>query len=209
MRTRYLPAAALAVANSAIQLLGVLVWGWPIGNVLLLLWVENVLITLAAIIRVMSVVPEPGESLAGSKASASFGLFFFTLVHGVFSVVLGFIAGLDLSMTWFVWPVVILIVRYVVEAVTTFSRVPRPRTVEAAHGFAMGRILMLHLAIIASGGVMVIGFGQAHRDRTNAAEVLPVIALAVVLVIKTIADVMSLGRDPNRESSFKFNSGSD
>lgn len=204
MDSRYLPAATLAVVNSLIQLLGVLVWDWPIGNVFLLLWVENVLITIVAIGRVLSVRPEPGTSLTSSKVSTSFSLAFFTLIHGAFSFVLAFVTGLDLGAMWFTLPLIVLAVRYVVEALGTFSRVEAPRTVAQAHGFAMGRILMLHVAIIACWGVVIVGLTDRDSPLASLPLSLPQLALVVLLIIKTVAEVMSLGRDPNRESSWKF-----
>ena len=59
MNSRYLPAAGLAIVNSLVQLVGVLAFGWPIGNIFLLLWAENVIITLVAIVRMAGVRDAP------------------------------------------------------------------------------------------------------------------------------------------------------
>lgn len=202
MNSRYLPAAGLAIVNSLVQLVGVLAFGWPIGNIFLLLWAENVIITLVAIVRMAGVRDAP-DGGAATKASTSFSLLFFCLVHGIFSGALAFMTGLDLTMTMFWAPLILLVIRYVVEVVGWYSRGERPATISEAHGFAMRRVVMLHVAIIACGTVMVLGL--TRRDTLPEwLPSLPVLALTVLLVIKTIAEVYSMRLGPNAPTNWKF-----
>ena len=71
MRTQSLRLVLLAILNSIVQFLGVLLWRWPIGNVFLLFWVENVIITIMSIARVAAVPRGGGGELAGKLIASS------------------------------------------------------------------------------------------------------------------------------------------
>lgn len=204
--SRYLPAIGLAIINSLVQLVGVLLFGWPIGNIFLLLWIENVIITLVAIARMAAVRNAP-DGGAAAKISTSFGLLFFCLVHGGFSVTLAFATGFDPTVTMFVAPLILLVVRYLVEVVGWYTRDERPATISEAHGFAMRRVIMLHISIIACWGVIIFGTVQSMQGGlpTWWPDIsLPLLALGILLVIKTIADIHSIKLGPNAPTAWKF-----
>lgn len=79
----------LAVVFAAFPVVGVLLRGWDVGEVVLLYWCENVIIGIWTVARMLTTATAP---LAGRLATAAFftvhfGIF--CLVHGVFIV--GFI----------------------------------------------------------------------------------------------------------------------
>lgn len=206
MHSRNLSVIAMTIANSLIQLLGVLAWGWPIGNIFLLLWIENVIITLIAIGRVMSVTMVPGKDIGGSKLAITFTMAIFCFVHGVFSVVLAFMTGLDLTPFYFMFPLVVLVVRYSVEGVGWLVRGQRPDTIAQAHGFAMRRIIMLHFVIIACWFVMVFGLIATPLWGVRLPMSPALLALVILLIIKTWGEVASLRSDANAASTRQFSS---
>ncbi|MBB1483742.1 hypothetical protein H5392_07690 [Tessaracoccus sp. MC1865] len=204
MNSRYLPAIGLAVINSAVQLVGVLAFGWPAGNIFLLLWIENLIITLVAIVRMAGVNGAPdGDGRA--KTNIATRLLLGTFVHGVFSGILAVWSGVELTLAMFAAPFVLLVVRYAVETVTWYVRDERPTTLSQAHGFAVRRVVMLHFAIIVCWMVMVFGTVQEQLNGLpSGLPPLPLLALSALLVIKTIAEVRAIRRGPNAGTSWKF-----
>ncbi len=195
---------ALTIINSLVQLLGVLVWGWPIGNIFLLLWIENVIITVIAVSRVATVREMPGKDIGGGRMTISFAMGLFCVVHGVFSMILAVMTGLDLSPSLFLFPLIMLIVRYIVEGVGQLRHPSRPETVPQAVGFATRRIIMLHFVIIACWFVMIFGLVGTTLFHVALPVSPALLALVILLVIKTWAEVASLRHGPNTASSWRF-----
>jgi hypothetical protein len=195
MRTQSLRLVLLAILNSIVQFLGVLLWRWPIGNVFLLFWVENVIITIMSIARVAAVPRGGGGELAG-KLIASSVLAIFAVVHGAFTVALALATGLNLGAAFFAVPVVVLILRYAVEALGWFGpRAPRPSSIDDGYRFALRRIVTLHIAIMASWFVLVFGIIRLVQDGGAASPLgasLPLVALAILLLAKTVSEISSL-----------------
>ena len=202
VNARLLPVIGLAILSSLVQFLGVLLWDWPVGNVFLLLWVENVIVTLLAIVRMFTVRNAPDGGM-GMVLMNSFGMLFFCGVHAVFTFVLAFMTGLSLTPQMFLLPLAILVLRYAVEAVGLFIPANRPTTISEAYGFAMRRIFMLHIAIIACWGVVIFSLrGLLSGDDSTANA--PLLALGILLAIKTIAEIHSIRLGPNAPTSLKF-----
>jgi len=82
-------AVALLLAANAVPLAGVLAWDWRVGDVVILYWIENVIIGLYNVLRILAVRPE-GASAALLPAKLFVAAFFtvhygmFCLVHGIF-----------------------------------------------------------------------------------------------------------------------------
>lgn len=204
MHTKNPSVIALTIINSVVQLLGVMVWGWPIGNIFLLLWIENVIITVIAVSRVATVREGPGKDIGGGRMTIAFAMALFCVVHGVFSMILAVATGLNLSPALFLFPFIMLVVRYSVEGIGRLRHAPRPETVPQAVGFATRRIIMLHFVIIACWFVMIFGLvGTTLFDVALPASP-ALLALVILLVIKTWAEVASLRHGPNTPSSWRF-----
>ena len=90
----------LIVLLNLIPVGGVLWLGWDAGQILMLYWVENIIVGVMSLIRILTArqrdTPAAGSAGAGSAAAGSIGVgcFFivhyglFTLVHGVFTMML-------------------------------------------------------------------------------------------------------------------------
>lgn len=199
----YLPSVALATVNSLVQLGGVALLGWPVGNIFLLLWCENVIITLLAVSRMVGVRDAPDGGM-GQKVIISFGLLFFCLVHGVFSVVLAYVTGLNLTMVMFATPLVLLVLRYAVETLGWYAKGERPRTLSEAHGFAMRRVIMLHVAILVCWAIMVRGLVSMFGDGAQSLPSLQLALLGALLLVKTVAEIRAIRLGPNVGTAWKF-----
>ncbi len=86
---------------------GVLFLGWQASQILLLYWVENLIVGVLALSRILTargVLPPPPGQKADSRAAT--GCFFivhygvFTLVHGVFAVILAVRLAGDAMTMW-------------------------------------------------------------------------------------------------------------
>ncbi|MCU0950521.1 MAG: DUF6498-containing protein [Burkholderiaceae bacterium] len=77
---------AVAVASALVATLGVLHFGWPVFVVMLLYWLENVLIGLANVLRILVTGTRPGS---GGMPSHLFLAAFFTLHYGIFAAAHG------------------------------------------------------------------------------------------------------------------------
>lgn len=207
-------AVALSVAWNAVALLGVLLLGWPAGNVLLLFWVENAVLGLVTLVKVVTAQGEPtgtltvnGQPRQGSPAL--YGLFFtfhyglFCLVHLVFTGVVAWQIGVEPTFWLLGLPAVLLVVRYAVETATSwFGADGQRRTISPSQ--AMGqpypRVIVLHLAVLLSFGLVVGGAGVDGLPAWLSAvtDLLPpgwrtegVLAVALLLVIKTVVDLLT------------------
>ena len=100
----------MTICVLAVQVVGVLVLGWPAGNILLLLWLENLLLTLMAIPRmvVFRRLPEGGW---GQLIGTAFGMLFFCAGHLVFSALLAFMWRVEITWVALGVPAVLLVIR--------------------------------------------------------------------------------------------------
>lgn len=117
----WLSVAAGVVFNFVI-LLGVLVFGWPPGNVFALFWIENAALGLVTLVKVASA---RGPSAKGITVNSRerpgspmlFALFFtfhygiFCVVHGVFTGIIAWKIGFEASLALLGLPVVLLLIR--------------------------------------------------------------------------------------------------
>ena len=105
-----IPEIGLTICVLAVQVVGVFVLGWPAGNILLLLWLENLLLTLMAIPRmvVFRRLPEGGW---GQFIGTAFGMLFFCAGHLVFSALLAFMWRVEITWVALGVPAVLLAIR--------------------------------------------------------------------------------------------------
>ncbi|GAA1829395.1 DUF6498-containing protein [Microlunatus capsulatus] len=210
-------ALALSVAWNLVALLGVLLLGWPAGNVLLLFWAENAVLGVATLVKVVTAqgtsnarITVNGRPREGSPAL--FGLFFtfhyglFCLVHLVFTGFVAFAIGFEPTFLLLGLPVVLLVLRYAVETATTwFGDDGQRRTTSPSTAMAQPypRIIVLQVAVLGAFALVLSGFrGEAPPAwlgtltgwlppawRTDG-----VVAVALLLVVKTAVDVVTTRR---------------
>lgn len=207
-------AVALSLAWNLVALLGVLVLGWPAGNLLLLFWVENAVLGLVTLVKVLTAQgPTTGTiTVNGRPRPGSPGLYalFFTLHYGIFCLVhlgfTGFVAwrvGLEPTFWLLGFPALLLVLRYGVETATSWFGAGGQRPVISS-GQAMmqpyPRIIVLHLAVLGAFALVLSGSGTASRPGwvQTATELLPtawrsdgVAVVALLLVVKTVVDLLT------------------
>lgn len=210
----------MSVVVNALTLVGVLVFGWPPGNVFLLFWAENVVLGLCTLVKVATSQAVAGETLEvnGRKRAgtpAMFSLFFvlhygiFCTVHLVFTVIVAVKIGIEPTFLLLGFPLILIVLRYAVETWTTwFGRGQLRQT--TSPGVAMmqpyPRIIVLQIAVIAAFSLVL---GGPSSDRAESVRELlgPVLrllpeawqtngigAVAVLVLVKTVVDVLTTRR---------------
>lgn len=206
-----------AVALNAVTLLGVLVWGWPPGNVYLLFWIENAALGVATIPRIASARGAgPAATINDRPASAAaLAAFFvvhygiFCLVHAAFTGFVAYAAGVRLTLPYLGLPAVLILVRYAVEtAFGWFGPGGQRWTVSPTQAAVQPykRVIVLHLAVMAAFALTLsrrTGHtpDELHRFVEPLLRLLPdpiatpgVLAVLILLSVKTVVDVVTTRR---------------
>lgn len=143
---------------------GVVFLGWDAGAILILYWVENVIIGLLTLPRILTAQGAIPQREGGkTETRGALGCFFvihygiFTLVHGVITLVVA--AGFITDEQEGVWPAVgllwAIVATAILHGVAFFRDWIRPRTWRTASPmFEMfrpyGRIFVLHITVMLS-----------------------------------------------------------
>jgi hypothetical protein len=193
---RLAPSIILLVLANMLPVVGVLWWGWSVFSVMLLYWLENIIVGLLNIPRILfasggednSAQPMVKRLFTAVFFSVHYGLF--TFVHGAF-VFSMFAEGQyeepTPALVWqlvseqhLYWAVLALSVSHLASLVLNYLLAGEYRqvTVKEMMRKPYGRIVVLHLGII---------FGGILLDILSA----PLVGLIVLLLIKTIFDVRS------------------
>jgi len=189
--TPWLSAAVLVAAN-LVPLYGVAALGWPVFTVLLLFWVENVLVGLLNVARMLCAAPDDPLQLLAKLFFVPFFCFhygMFTAVHGTFVFSLfGHVkmSGLLPVGPWIatigaqgLWPAVgVLAASHLFSFFWNYLGRGefRSASVSALMAKPYGRVVVLHLTILFGGfGVQALGS--------------PVWALLLLVGLKTAIDV--------------------
>ena len=194
---------ALLVAN-AIPLVGVLFFGWNVWTILIVYWLENGIVGVFNVLRMLKAEGTDDESTGrmtmngrpvDSNAKASLIPFFcmhygiFWVVHSIFVLTLpifGSMApdgeGADMTsgfdLATIVLAVIALTISHGVSYYVNFLRGGEYQRVSAAgQMFApYGRLIVLHMTIIV-GGIAIATTGA------------PAAAIAILVVLKTVMDL--------------------
>lgn len=170
----------LILAN-LVPVAGVLLWGWRLGDLILLYWLESGVVGVYTVARMLASRPE-GQPRAARVTNKVFGVPFFIvhygmfwLIHGLFVVLLFGGSGPTIPVrsdafffsaviiTWlqadvFAWPVAGMLVSHGASFVTDYLAAGEYR--HAATNDLMlqpyGRVVVLHLVIIAGGFVVLL-----------------------------------------------------
>ncbi len=180
---------AVVVSVNLVPLVGVLFWGWSLGAVVVLYWIENAVIGLTNVPKLILASRSDGEDDAddaGSVMLVFFVPFFlfhygmFWTVHGVFVFVLFVPSIPELLALWdtLLLAVVSLVVQHAVGFYREFYR--KRRYLDRAVGDQLtnpyGRVVVLHVAII-GGGFVIAAAGT------------PLGGLVLLVVLKTGYDL--------------------
>lgn len=201
---------ALALATAAVIAWGVLVLGWSPFVVMLLFWFENVVIGVFNVAKMLSTGLRLGA--AGLLGAAALSAFFtvhygiFTAVHGMFVVLLfggaeasrgamdGGLSGPLAAMVDYLfaerdgWLAVLAIVLVHLSGFVQWLARTReqPPPLKDLMGAPYGRIMILHVTLIASGFLV-----QALKA--------PVAGALLLVGLKLAYDLVTLGRDRKKE----------
>lgn len=204
---------ALALASAAVLAWGVLVLGWSPFVVMMLFWFENVVIGVLNVVKLVTTGARMGAAgLVGGVALAAFftvhyGLF--TAVHGTFVVLLfgsgelgrhamdGGLGGPAWVMAGHLlserdgWLAVIAIVLLHLSGLVQWLARTRgaPPPLKQLMGAPYGRIVILHVTLIASGFLV-----QALKA--------PVLGALLLVGLKLAYDLVTLGRE-HRKAAHK------
>ena len=199
------PVVFLVLAN-LLPLVGVLWWHWSVFAVMLLFWLENIMIGLLNIPRILFALGDTDERQHRLSSRLSISAFFamhyglFTFGHGVF--VFSLFGGefdtdptlqltLKLVMEYqLLWPVLALFVSHLVSLMINYFYKGEFRTAKVKQMMKKpyGRVLVLHLGIIFGGFLL-----QKLDD--------PLPGLIVLIVIKIIFDLRAHSREHQQLSA--------
>lgn len=208
-----------ALFTNLFVLAGVMLWGWPPGNVFVLFWIENVILGVVTAVRIGSAqgVPaaDPNARTSGiaprwvAVGFFSFHYGVFALVHGVFVGIVAASIGVVPGMWTLVLPALLIALRYVVELATVWFLGGQRRHISAAQALAAPypRLFVLHI-------VTLIGFtavlpAASRRDGFLSGILRTVqgwfatldlsistgaALVALLMLAKTIADLLLIAR---------------
>ena len=165
------------------------------GDVFTVYWIENVVVWACGIVRTATAqgagkdtVPVTTNGVRGDMSSAKFFALhygIFTLVHGIFAVIVAAVVGLDGGLDQVVLLSLAITVSHVFSlAVNWFGREERRVVSPGQAMFApYPRMLVLHIGIIIAFGVALDGLdhGENRGDQVT--------AVAVLCVMKTLVDL--------------------
>ena len=161
----------LALALNLVFVAGVLFWGWPAGNVLLLFWVENVLMGVGTLVRILTAEVGP-QTRRPVFFTLHYGIF--CVVHLVFVAVLSFWMGAEFTVGALLVPALLVLVRHAADLVTVwFGAGVRHRTTPMqAFVLPYPRMIVLHVTTILAWGLMLGSLTMPGMEPTGLAAIL-------------------------------------
>ncbi|OYN88769.1 DUF6498-containing protein [Parenemella sanctibonifatiensis] len=189
-RARQLATIGGIIALALVQAAGVLLWGWPVGNVLVMFWGENVIICVFGLVQATSAARRQ-QVATRDAVSGPLTFLFFCFVHGIFTAVLAWQLGVDFGALTLGLPMALLLLRYGVEVAGWAASDAKPTVQQAAH-YPRPRIVVLHLSIIAAWWLMLSHDGTLFTPTT---------VLAVLLVTKVVIEVRATLNPPAPNAS--------
>ena len=186
-----LTAIGLALGVNLFTIVGVVVFGWPPGNVFVLFWVENIILGLFSVVKIAS-------ARAAGGSNAALAVFFcfhygiFCLVHAVFTGLLAYQIGIRLTFGLFGLPVILIFIRYLVETVTVWFGPGRQRdriSPKQAMFQPYPRIIVLQIAVLVSFALnLQHTFGShAFPGRDPAPDTLTTVIIAIGHALRPLA----------------------
>jgi hypothetical protein len=196
--------ATLLIAN-VLPLFGVLFLGWKIFPLLVLFWLENVIVGVFNVFKMLVASPtSPGQWVAklGMIPFFCFHYGMFTLVHGIFVFVM--FGGILMDSPDFPTPAVVaqvfgdfqigwaalaLFISHLVSFIFNYIGKGEYKQSKVNDLMAQpyGRVVILHVTIIL-GGFLIGMFGS------------PIFALILLLVLKTVIDIQAHLREHKKFS---------
>ncbi len=194
-----LPGGLARVATAVVLVVVNLLPVWAVaterigmGDVFLVYWVENVVVWACGIVRTATAEGTGGPTVTGGRrdnlsSAQFFALHYgiFTLVHGVFTIIVVAIVGLKGGLGQvFLLSLAITVSHLFSQAVNWFGRDEHKLVSVGRAMFApYPRMLVLHVGIIIGFGVALDGWEHGENGDDQ------VTAVAVLCVLKTLVDL--------------------
>jgi len=198
------PAALALLASNFVPLAGVLYFDWRLFPVMLLFWLDNVVIGLYTVARLRLMRRDRGaasgsgslEWQARQARGFAFGYFFFTLIHGLFLILI--FGSFDLRRPEYAHRSLIdhladilqepqfgiaVLALVASRGFDLFDDYRRSQAFENANasevmGASFGRVILLHLVLL-GGGALAVWLRE------------PLAALVLLIVLKTAGDIFA------------------
>ncbi len=187
MNNRLILTSAFLVAVNLLPLAGVLFFGWSVYEVVLLFWAENLVVGLYALARMVTLLSRNGDKrmlLLIPFFCFHFGMF--TIVHGMFVIHMfrpeDHVSGGTGMSLWI--PFLALLISHGASYVVNFLGKKEYQGMQGQEVMMAPykRVAILHITILL-GGFLVNALGQ------------PIFALALLVVLKIVIDVITHGRE--------------
>lgn len=168
------------VAANLVPLAGVSVFGWSVGNIILLYWIETLIIGVLNVPKMWACKGETGAKVFLTPFFI-FHYGFFCFGHWSFlSDIMGMKSAAE-NFSWgdpIIWATISLLVSHLFSMAVNFfgKKEYLNRDVSAQMFFPYGRIVIMHMVIIFS-GMFVMMLGE------------PIAALIFLIALKTIFDI--------------------
>jgi hypothetical protein len=202
-----LSVVTLIIANM-VPIIGVLFLDWEVFPILLLFWMENVIVGVFNVLKMLMV---SANNIAQQAAKFSTILFFcvhygmFTLVHGVFVwVIFGLQDNSSLDFTnlfqsirasQLIWGILALLISHGVSFATNYvgRGEYKQTTLNTLMMQPYGRVIVLHLTIL-FGGFTVMALGS------------PVFGLLLLIILKLGIDIVAHMKQHKGKDAFSVKS---
>ncbi len=191
-----LVSGAVLVAVNLVPLIGVLFWGWDVAIILISYWLENGVIGLINVPKIM--LAAQGNSVMGTVLAGFFAVHYggFWIGHGIFVFfIVGFatngpsIQPIDRGPQILLIALLLFLSHGISFLLNYVGRREYLNTTPMQQMFQpYGRLVVLHVTIIL-GAFLVIGLGQ------------PVLLVALLVLLKTMVDLFFHLREHTRAAT--------
>lgn len=179
-----LPKLLWILLSNGLLFAGAFFLGWPVGNVLVLFWVENAIIGVFNLARMVTTIGGTPVSTIGFFI-VHYGLF--NIGHRIFAYQLGWELGFDPTFLAFSLPIAVIAFRYLMEFTTSWLPHQRHHYRHSLMLAPYGRLVTLHLSLLAVGLAPLFLGG----DSPGATQRSIMYALATVLALKTAQEIIA------------------
>lgn len=183
--------SAVLIISNLVPLIGVILFDWKVGTILVLYWLESVIIGILNVVKILSVRQSAEDGLAieniGSAGFFAFHYGLFTYVHGMIitSLFLGVSGGMKALISGaLIWTALVFLISHSFSLLINFHGKKEyiGRTPAEQMRRPYGRVILMHVVVIFS-GMIVHTMGD------------PIFALILFMGLKIAIDLAAHGKD--------------